>query len=131
MQLCYDYVYHRLQCTYPAIKWYYPKFMQSPTEIQEAIRDIGSNLRKQSKHKELVKVVHEIQSKDEFYEICGALFKGGISWGRIMAIFELAALIAIKNVPDVYEPGWLLAVLLYPKIKDFVLDFGGWETLKK
>jgi hypothetical protein len=105
--------------------------MQSPTEIQEAIRDIGSNLRKQSIHKELVKDAHEIQSKDEFYEICGALFKGGISWGRIMAIFELAALIAIKNVPDVYEPGWLLAVLLYPKIKDFVLDFGGWETLKK
>ena len=136
VQLCFDYIYHRVQKAHPD-KFLYSKLMECPSEIQKSMRALGEKLSKKKSFDEVVPITKTIQTKDQFYNLCSCLFRdGALTWGRIIVMFEIAALVgeelaqfSKQGCIDCDQTKWLLAILFFPKIEQFVISQGGWKRL--
>ncbi|XP_041074061.1 apoptosis regulator BAX-like [Polyodon spathula] len=106
-------------------------------EVKEIVRNliqIGDELNRNAELQYLIDHI-QLDSEDLFYVVAERIFKNGINWGRVVALFHFAYKLIYRavstNCRDVVKKimGWALN-FFRRHVSQWIREQGGWETVK-
>lgn len=109
--------------------------MNHSREVARALRCIGDELDKDQKLQELIKKVPPDAERKIFISIAQRIFEDGVyNWGRVVTLFYFAYKVsckAIDRIPLIRAVINLIVDFLRDKVAQWIVDRGGWESIRE
>ncbi|KAK1161767.1 apoptosis regulator BAX [Acipenser oxyrinchus oxyrinchus] len=107
-------------------------------KVKEIVRNliqIGDELNRNAELQYLIDHI-QLDSADLFHAVAERIFKNGINWGRVVALFHFAYKLIYRavttNCRDIVRKiiGWTLTFFRRHHVSQWIREQGGWETVQ-